>query len=111
MELHERLQEARRAAGYDTAADAARRFSWNVNTYSSNENGNRAFSRTKAIDYAKAFKVDLEWLLTGKGDIKANLSKEQAEVINILDHLPPSRRSEFLRYGRFLQNQNDEDAG
>lgn len=106
MELHDRLQQARRDAGYATAADAARRFGWNVNTYTSNENGNRAFSRTKAVEYSKAFKVDLEWLLTGK---EAN-DAASAEVINIWSRISgdPAKERQFLEFGRYLASKNGE---
>ena len=39
--IAKRLRHARVTAGYATAADAARAFTWNTNTYTSAENGNR----------------------------------------------------------------------
>jgi len=60
-----RLKLARRQAGYATAAEAAREFGWNVNTYSSNENGNAPFSFRKAEAYAGAFGVTALWLYAG----------------------------------------------
>lgn len=66
----DRLKQARVAAGYASAADAARAFGWNVNTYSSNENGNAPFSYKKAAVYAQAFRVRPEWLYDGKGPMK-----------------------------------------
>mgnify|MGYP001310902491 CR=1 FL=1 len=53
----DRLRELRERAGFDTAADAARRFGWNENTYRSHENGARDISRKAAAKYAKAFGV------------------------------------------------------
>lgn len=67
----ERLRRARRAKGYASAAEAARAFGWNANTYASNENGNASFSFRKAEDYARAFSVRAEWLYAGKGAMKA----------------------------------------
>lgn len=67
----ERLKRARKAKGYASAAEAARAFGWNLNTYSSNENGNASFSFRKAEDYARAFAVRAEWLYAGKGAMKA----------------------------------------
>lgn len=64
---HERLRRARTEAGFATAADAARAFGWNVNTYSSNENGNAPFSKASSVKYARAFRIELDWLVTGHG--------------------------------------------
>lgn len=66
-EPHERLQRARRDAGFDDATAAARRFHWNKNTYRSHENGERGLRPKVAAKYAAAFKVSASWLLTGEG--------------------------------------------
>jgi transcriptional regulator with XRE-family HTH domain len=69
-ERHERLREARIAAGYERASDAAARFGWNENTYKSNENGNAPFSFRKAKEYAEAFGVRAEWLYDAAGAVR-----------------------------------------
>jgi phage repressor protein C with HTH and peptisase S24 domain len=66
-ERHERLRQARLAAGFARASDAALRFGWNENTYKSNENGNAPFSFRKAKEYAEAFAVRAEWLYDETG--------------------------------------------
>lgn len=71
MSLHERLKKARIMAKYPSSAEAARAFGWNLNTYRSNENGSMPFGRTKAIRYATAFRVRLDWLLDGKGPMRS----------------------------------------
>src|ERR671929_183506 len=48
---YERLQSARRQAGYKSAADAARAFGWNVVTYRAHENGTRGLKRDAAERY------------------------------------------------------------
>ena len=69
----DRLQQARRAAGYPDASAAARAFGWNENTYRSHENGERGIVRA-AARYARAFRVSEGWLLTGEGEkLKKNL--------------------------------------
>ena len=68
----ERLRHARESAGFTTAAEAARRFGWKEPTYHSHENSSRGFPKGKAVTYAKAFKVDVEWLLTGRGEMKGD---------------------------------------
>lgn len=66
---NKRLQRAREIARYLTAADAAKAMGVPYATYAGHENGNRGFKR-EAERYATFFKVDLGWLLTGKGHPK-----------------------------------------
>lgn len=63
----ERLRDARVGKGFDTAASAAEAFGWNRNTYTSNENGNAAFSYRRAKEYAQAFGVRADWLYDAAG--------------------------------------------
>lgn len=67
---HERLHRARKEAGFPNAVDAARAFGWNENTYYANENGNAPFSKNAAVRYARAFRVELDWLVTGQGPMR-----------------------------------------
>ena len=92
MDLHERLKAARAAAGYKSAPEAARAFGWNINTTNSNENGNRTFSRTSAEKYARAYKCNLDWLLTGRGSMKGQ-DPEGAEIIDIWSRIPDRDRA------------------
>ena len=67
----ERLQWARITAGYKRPSDAAkviqeRNARIKYPTYMGHENGSRGISR-QAEFYSAFFKVDLKWLLTGKG--------------------------------------------
>lgn len=66
-DMNDRLQKARRDAGFETATDAARFYGWNENTYRSHENGERGLRLDAASRYARAFKVDAGWLLAGTG--------------------------------------------
>jgi hypothetical protein len=66
-EPFERLQEARKKAGFDSAPDAARAFGWIESTYFSHENGARGLRPPTAEKYAKALRTTPEWLLYGKG--------------------------------------------
>lgn len=68
-DAHTRLTIAREKAGYATAADAARALGVNAQTYYSHENGNSGLRATVAEKYAKKFRVSLDWLLTGRGEI------------------------------------------
>jgi phage repressor protein C with HTH and peptisase S24 domain len=66
MTMHERLRQAREAAGFASAAEAALRYGWTVTTYRHHENGTRGFKREQAAIYARAYKVTPEWLLFGR---------------------------------------------
>lgn len=68
-EMHERLAWARQTAGFETARDAAEALGIPEPTYMGHENGSRGF-KGRAEDYARRFKVNLEWLLTGRGKPK-----------------------------------------
>ena len=64
--MHERLAEAR-AARFETPGDAAESLGIPYSTYAAHENGTGKFKLDSAIQYARKFKVSLDWLLTGKG--------------------------------------------
>lgn len=65
--VHTRLEQARKAAGYTSAREAAEAIGVSYPTYAAHENGQRGLARA-AERYAKFFKVSLDWLLTGKPD-------------------------------------------
>ncbi len=71
MSLHDRLRRAR-SLKFSTSTEAAAAYGFNPNTLRSNENGNKSFGREMAVRYAKAFGVRLEWLLDGRGSMRAN---------------------------------------
>lgn len=62
-ETNTRLRQARINAGFKSARAAALRHSWTPSTYASHENGQTPVPREAAKSYAKAFKVELPWLL------------------------------------------------
>lgn len=68
--MGDRLRQARIKAGFPTAAAAAEGLGFVIATYQAHENGNRNFKIADANRYATAFKVRLDWLLTGKGDMR-----------------------------------------
>lgn len=92
--MAKRLVRAREQAGYEKAADGARAVGVKEETYWGHENGNRGF-KAKAPLYARRFKVGLEWLLTGKGEMAARSSSSPvpigyigagAEIVAVDDH-------------------------
>ena len=66
-EMHERLIWARKEAGYESAREAADALGIKEPTYMGHENGFRGF-KSSAETYARKFRVNLEWLLTGRGN-------------------------------------------
>lgn len=64
--MADRLRKARADAGYASAVDAVRAFGWTPSTYYGHENGRANITRSAAIKYARAFRVDPAWLLYGK---------------------------------------------
>jgi SOS-response transcriptional repressor LexA len=82
--LAERLKRARLAAGHESATEAAEKFGWNPNTYRSVENGTRKPGSLNAIEYADAFEVRLDWLLTGRGAMREG-QQRQAPIYHLRD--------------------------
>lgn len=98
----ERLRIARLRAGFETGKDAADAMGVPVSTYLGHENGSRGYPAKKAELYARKFKVREQWLLYGVGEGPGENGDQKAEIINIIDHLPPLKRAEALGYLRGL---------
>lgn len=71
-----RLTWARETSGFDAPVDAARAMGISRFTYAQHENGIRGFKRDSALQYARKFRVSLEWLLYGRGDPRPASKKE-----------------------------------
>lgn len=96
----ERLAEARRARGFETAKDAAKYFGWPYATYSQHERGERGLRKDAAETYAKNLRVSPSWLMLGEGTMKSQNGPEEIpiygkagarEVVNLIesdDHTP-----------------------
>lgn len=66
-EIGKRLTEARKAAGFANASEAAKSLGMKYPTYAGHENGTRGIGRA-AEKYARRYGVSLDWLLRGIGD-------------------------------------------
>lgn len=66
MEIAHRLKEARIAAGFRSAREAANHFGWPGSTYASHENGGRGVPIEEIRKYAAAFKVSNAFLAFGE---------------------------------------------
>lgn len=64
--IGERLRQARKHAGFNSAAEAAESLGVRYPTYAGHENGTRGVPRA-AEKYARRFRVSLDWLLRGIG--------------------------------------------
>lgn len=63
--IADRLRQARKRRGFESATDAARAFNWAVSTYLGHENGDRVPKRSTLARYSSAFQADLGWLEFG----------------------------------------------
>jgi len=89
-------------AGYATAKEAAEALGFPVSTYLGHENGSRGYPAKKAMTYARKFKVREQWLLYGVGEGPGEKGDFKAEIVTIIDRLPPLKRAEALGYLRGL---------
>lgn len=103
----ERLRIARLRAGFETGKDAALSMGVAVSTYLGHENGSRGIKPGMATRYAKRFKVPEQWLLYGTGKAPGTEGDLTAEVVSIIDHLPPLKKAEALGYLRALASMGD----
>lgn len=83
-----RLKNARAAAGFGSAREAALAMDIPYETYAQHENGGRGFRADRAAVYARRFRTSPEWLLYGKGDAPAAASEptedELAEMVRLV---------------------------
>ena len=99
----ERLRIARMGAGFSTGKEAAEALGFPVSTYLGHENGSRGISASRAVTYARKYKVREQWLLYGVGPGPGSETDgEMAEIGSIVDRLPPLRRAEALKILRVL---------
>lgn len=93
--MNSRLREARIAAGFPTAAAAAKRFIWPLSTYAAHENGQNKFGEETALIYGRAFKCSAAWLLFGEGQRESPristpriAAKQPVGLVAELPHIP-----------------------
>lgn len=79
-----RLREARKKRPYATADAAADALGISRDTYRQHENGTRGFKR-QAERYATFFRVSLDWLWTGRGEMQPGAGVEplDAEAVEL----------------------------
>lgn len=99
MTPHDRLKQARKRAGYQTASEAARALGMSVQTYIHHENGERKLT-PHAVRYATFFRVNVGWLLSGKGQIDGS-----SPIAEIYERLPERAKQEAVDYLEFLASK------
>lgn len=82
-DVAQRLQIARKAAGFSDAAEAAKAMGVPYPTYAAHENAWRGFRPAAASKYARRFHVSLDWLLEGRGDGPSAKSKSRGVARNV----------------------------
>ncbi len=74
-----RLKSARLAKGLESGAAAARFLGLPEPTYAAYENGSNGYAR-HARDFARRFGVSLEWLLSGRGEMRPARTAEGLSI-------------------------------
>lgn len=102
----ERLRIARLRANFTTAKEAAEALGMPVSTYLAHENGSRGYTAKRAAVYARRYRVREQWLLYGTGEAPGTEKNgETAEVVDIIERLPPLKRAEALKILRILSGE------
>lgn len=83
----DRLRHAREKSGFGDASEAARRFGWATSTYLGHENGSRGLRPEVALKYARAFKVEPDWLMFGRGvpALAERAEEDDRDLVPIFD--------------------------
>lgn len=69
LTLGQRLTKAREHAQFDSAAEAAAALGVAYSTYAGHENDSSGFRAKSGELYARRFRVNFDWLMTGKGQM------------------------------------------
>lgn len=104
----DRLRWARRRRGYETARDAARAMGTKEATYGHHENGTAGFSHV-AVDYADFYRVNLIWLLAGRGSPEGTAKETYgpSPIEKIFQELPADDQAKLMDYGQLLRGRKE----
>lgn len=95
MTMPDRLRAARQAASFSSARAAAEALNMRAATYTHHENGTKGFAR-HAARYAAFFRVSLEWLLTGKGEMRRAAGNAVRKTVKTYGFIGAGARVEML---------------
>lgn len=93
-ETHDRLKQAREAAGFETAEVAGAALGIPASTYRSLENGTRGLSKEHALKIAKKYKVSPAWLFFGDEYSVEHIKPKSGTKIPRIDNAVYSTREE-----------------
>lgn len=112
-EQSERLRQARRMAGYESAPAAAEAMGVAEGTYYGHENGHRDFRRPTAERYARFFKVRVEWLMFNRGGPKSDSPTLEDRILALdpEDQRVLKEQLEFMEARRALKRDAEHGAG
>ncbi len=108
MKLGTRVRDLRKALGL-TQVQLSRRAGITQGSLSSIENGETKELRAETIlALAKHLGTSPEWIRTGIGPPTEpeRPTPDESEALHLYRALPPSRREEWLRHGRFLLSES-----
>ncbi len=98
-EPFERLQEARKRAGFNTPTEAKDAFGWK-STYLSHENGTRGLRPRVAERYARAFHVRAEYILYGRGSLNgAQAPSQPRKTVPLVGFVSAGAETHFTAAG------------
>lgn len=95
----ERLRQARKAAGFRSAAEFARQHGIEEVTYRSHENGVRGIPVSAARHYGKLLATSWQWILTGEGDPKHGPRRRERATLHavpVIDRVRAGQWSEVV---------------
>lgn len=99
-EIGARLESARKAANL-SREQAGERLGISVSAIQAHENGRNALKPDMAVSYTRLYKVSLQWLFEGKGDMS-----DAAEVVDIWTRIPSrAERDAWLNMGRAISKE------
>ncbi|WP_405355246.1 helix-turn-helix domain-containing protein [Ruminococcus sp.] len=120
-ELTNRVIEVRKSEGLNQR-QFAEKLDLSTNFINQCENGKREFSERTIKDIASTFKINLEWLRTGEGEMYDEESEEvvlealkaeyglddkDIEIIQAYIHMVPLEREVFKNFIKNVQNKKE----
>lgn len=82
--LSSRIKSARLDAGFANVRAAVNAFGWTYSTYAEYENGRSAPSRSALVRIGKAYRVSVDWLLTGRGPRRSGVAQHPDQVSDMM---------------------------
>lgn len=114
-EIAARLGQARLAAGFESAREAAHRMGWPEPTYAQHENGTRGIRLPVAQKYAAAFGTTASWILHGEGPATTDTTKRPVVGMAEQDVAPyeggtPQRKAMMRQIARAVEPLDQHPA-